>query len=489
MAKDPDPLQGWIQRENMALLTDLYQLTMAAGYFKNQVHDKRACFEYFFRELPPHSGFAVFAGLEQMLDGISAMRFSRSDLAYLSATVGFPDDVISFLSDFRPELDVYAMAEGEIVFPHEPIVRVEGPLLAAQLVETYILNALNYPTLIATKTARVCLAAEGDPVLEFGLRRAQGPDGGLTGARAAYIGGAAATSNVLAGKVYGIPVKGTHAHSWVMSHESELESFRAYARAFPNATVLLVDTYDTLASGVPNAIKAFKELRQKNPNVRAAVRLDSGDLARLSKEAYKMLTAAGFNDPQIVGSNDLNEDLIADLKRQGARINAWGVGTHLITGYDFPALGGVYKVVAVEEDGKWRPRLKVAGNPEKTTDPDRKQVYRLFNGRGAPRADVLCPADQTAPGPGHVTAMDRERFYREYVFEAERVEPLLQKVMEKGKIAGARPGLDQVRDRAQAGIAALPDEMKRLRNPDLYPVLLGPELAATKKRLLQEGLK
>jgi nicotinate phosphoribosyltransferase len=489
MGKEPDPLAGWVRRENMALMTDLYQLTMVAGYFKNHIHDKRASFEYFFRELPPHSGFAVFAGLEQMLDGLAAMRFSDSDLAYLSETVGFPDDVIAFLSGFKPELDVWAMAEGMIVFPHEPVVRVEGPLFAAQLVETYLLNALNYPTLIATKAARVCLAAEGDPVLEFGLRRAQGPDGGLSGARAAYIGGAAATSNVLAGKVYGIPVKGTHAHSWVMSHGSELESFRAYARTFPNATVLLVDTYDTLASGVPNAIKAFKELRKKNPNVRAAIRLDSGDLARLSKEAYKMLTAAGFNDPQIVGSNDLNEDLIADLKRQGAKINAWGVGTQLITGYDFPALGGVYKVVAVEEDGEWRPRLKVAGNPEKTTDPDRKQVYRLLTEQGTPKADVLCAVDHPAPGRGAVTATDRERFYREYIFEPDRVEPLLQPVMVQGKIKGERPGLDQVRDRAQAGINALPDEMKRLRNPDLYPVLLCPGLAATKQRLLREGLK
>jgi len=240
---------------------------------------------------------------------------------------------------------------------------------------------------------------------------------------------------------------------------------------------------------VPNAITAFKELRKKNPNVRAAIRLDSGDLARLSKEAYKMLTAAGFNDPQIVGSNDLNEDLIADLKRQGAKINAWGVGTQLITGYDFPALGGVYKVVAMEDDGEWRPRLKVAGNPEKTTDPDRKQVYRLYNGQGAPEADVLCPVDAPAPGPGRVAAMDRERFYRQHEFEPERVVPLLQKVMEKGRIVSDHPGLDQVRDRAQAGIAALPDEMKRLRNPDRYQVLLCRELAATKQRLLREGSK
>ena len=489
MRKENDPLQTWINREGMALVTDFYQLTMVTGYFKTGIHEKRVAFEYFFRDLPPHSGFAVFAGLEQMLDGVAALRFSGSDLAYLQDTLGFDRDVIEFLADFRPKLDIWAAPEGSVVFPHEPLARVEGPLAAAQFVETFILNALNYPTLIATKAARMCLAAEGDPVMEFGLRRAQGPDGGLGGARAAYIGGCAATSNVLAGRVFAIPVRGTMAHSWVMSHASELESFRAYAEIFPNAAVLLVDTYDTMKSGVPNAIKVFKEMRKKNPNVRAAVRLDSGDLARLSKDAYRALTAAGFSDPQIVGSNDLDEDLIADLKRQDAKINSWGVGTHLITSRDYPALGGVYKVVAVEEDGTWAPRLKVAGNPEKTTDPDRKQAYRLFNAAGNPLADVLYPADSPAPRQGPVTGVDRKRFYEEYSFDAARVEPLLIKVMEKGKLKGQRPGLEQIRERAQAGINLLREEMKRLRNPDVYPVILSPELAEIKKRLLKRSAR
>lgn len=480
-----DPLMPWIRREGMALLSDLYQLTMAAGYLKTGIHDKRAAFEYFFRELPPHSGFAVFAGLEQALSGIANLGFSKSDLEYLENTVGFDREVVDFFGGFRAEVDVWAMPEGTVVFPHEPLLRVEGPLAACQLVETYVLNALNYPTLIATKAARVCLAAEGDPVLEFGLRRAHGPDGGLSGSRAAYIGGCAATSNALAGKVFGIPVAGTHAHSWIMSHPSELEAFRAYARIYPNNSILLVDTYDTLGTGMPNAVKVFKELKKKNPGVRAAIRLDSGDLARLSKEAYKQLLAAGFNDPRIVASNDLDEDLIADLKRQGAKINSWGVGTNLITSRDHPALGGVYKVVAVEESGEWIPRLKVASNPGKTTDPDRKQVVRLKNAQGAPLADLLCPARGPFPKPGRVQAVDRERFYDSREFEASAEEEMLVQAMEMGKIKTSED-LETIRDRALKEIASLPEEMKRLRNPDIYPVMLSPELARTKQGLLSK---
>jgi nicotinate phosphoribosyltransferase len=426
----------------------------------------------------------VFAGLEQLLQGIENLSFSASDLEYLGGTVGFDGEVLDYLRSFRAEVDLWAMAEGTAVFPHEPLVRVEGPLAAAQLIETYLLNALNYPTLVATKAARVCLAALGDPVLEFGLRRAQGPDGALIGSRAAYIGGCNATSNVMAGKLYGIPVAGTHAHSWVMAHPTELEAFEAYARIYPDSCLLLVDTYDTLKSGVPNAIRVFKDLQKKRPSVRAAIRLDSGDLAKLSKEAYKMLVAAGFNDPLIVASNDLEEDLIADLKRQGAKINSWGVGTHLITSRDYPALGGVYKLVAVEEGGVWKPRLKVAGNPEKTTDPDRKQVVRLFGPSDVPLADVMILADHGEVKAGAVEGVDRERFYEKRTFTATRVEPLLNKVMTGGVRVGEAPTLDEVRARAQAQIAALPDETKRLRNPDIHPVLLSPDLARTKERLL-----
>ncbi len=485
MKKIKEPLLPWVGREGMALCTDLYQLTMIAGYLKTGVHEKRSAFEYFFRELPSHAGFGVFAGLEQALSGLEKLRFSESDLEYLRESAGFDGEVIEFLSRFKPEVDVWAMEEGEVVFPGEPLLRVEGPLASAQLVETYLLNALNYPTLIATQAARICLAAEGDPVLEFGLRRAQGPDGGLSGSRAAYIGGCSGTSNVLAGKAYGIPVRGTHAHSWVMSHGSELEAFRAYARVFPNSSIMLVDTYDTLKSGVPNAIAAFKELRKNNPSVRAAIRLDSGDLARLSKEAHRMMSEAGFKDPMIVASNDLDADLIADLKRQGARINAWGVGTHLITSYDYPALGGVYKIVAVMEKGEWSPRLKIASTPEKTTDPDRKRVARLLDSSGHPLADVLYALDEDIPAGGTIHALDRMNPLHEYEFEAARVRPLLNKVMEGGKITAPMPSVEEIRDKAQASISSLIVEMKRLRNPERYAVALSPGLAELKKRLLR----
>ena len=481
-----DPYKAWFERHNMGLLTDLYELTMLIGYLKTGLNERRVAFEFFFRELPPHSGFAVFAGLEGLLKGIENMSFSESDLEYLEKSAGFDQEVIDYLASFHPKVDVWAMPEGTTVFPYEPLVRVEGPLAAAQLLETYVLNALNYPTLVATKAARTSLAALGDPVLEFGLRRAQGPDGGVTGARAAYIGGCAATSNVLAGKIYGIPISGTHAHSWVMSHDSELEAFKAYARVFPGSCLLLVDTYDTLRSGVPNAIKVFEELRRSDPDVKAAIRIDSGDLARLSKEAHKQLEEAGFKNPRIVGSSDLDEDLIADLKRQGAKINAWGVGTHLITSRDYPALGGVYKVVAVQEDGEWQPRLKVAGNPEKTTDPDRKKVVRLYNGNGRPTADVLCHQGGEGPCSGKIRAVDRERLHRVFTYDARQTEPLLHKVMEKGRVLSDHPALEDIKERAGNQIELLPDEMKRLRNPHVYPVLLTEELAKVKNDLMNE---
>ena len=294
-----------------------------------------------------------------------------------------------------------AVPEGTLVYPHLPIVRVEGPLAEAQFLETAILNALNYPTLVATKTARICLAATGDPVIEFGLRRAQGPDGGLSGSRASYVGGGSGTSNVLAGKLFGVPVRGTHAHSWVMSFDDELTAFRAYAQVYPESCLLLVDTYDTLRSGVPNALTVFKELRERDPAVRAAIRLDSGDLARLSKAAYRAFTEAGFADPLILASSELDEDLIADLKRQGAKINAWGVGTHLITASNHPALGGVYKLVAAQDaHGEWEPRIKVSSNLGKMTDPGRKRVVRYRDADGRPLGDVLyLQTEQPAAGP------------------------------------------------------------------------------------------
>ncbi len=478
-------LGPWFRREGLALLTDLYELTMMAGYAREGRDQRRVCFEYFFRSLPPNTGFAVAAGLDNFLGYLEHLRFHEDDLAYLRSLNFFDEGFFDILARFRPRCTVRAIAEGTLVYPHEPIVQLEGTIFETQLVETALLNLLNYQTLIATKAARVCLAADGDPVLEFGLRRAHGPDGGLSGSRAAHIGGCTSTSNVLAGKVYGIPVSGTHAHSWVMSFDSELDAFRAFARHYPDRCVLLVDTYDTIASGVPNAITVFKELQAQGRAVRPAIRLDSGDLAKLSKQAYHLMRAAGFDDPLIVASNDLDEDLIADLKRQGARINCWGVGTHLITSHDCPSLNGVYKLVAVEEDGVWLPRIKISSNPEKATDPGRKQVVRYFDEERLPIGDVLYDADEDWAIHGNVLGRRRTQPHLETRLRgAADARPLLEEVLRDGQRVAATPPVPEIRRRALEQIAALPEEFKRLRNPEIYRVFLSGRTGRTKDELL-----
>jgi nicotinate phosphoribosyltransferase len=493
-ADRPDVSQRWARRENLALLTDFYQLTMMGGYRKTGREDITACFNYVFRELPPHNGFAVTAGLEQLLDLVERLRFDGQDIDYLRTLNVFDDTFLDYLSTFRVRCDIQAIPEGSVVFPHEPIVQVEGPLIQAQLLETAVLNMLNYPTLIATKAARIRQACGNDNLVEFGLRRAQGPDGGLSGSRAAYIGGADSTSNVLAGKVYGIPVTGTHAHSWVMSFDDELSAFRSYAECYPNP-VLLVDTYDTLTSGIPNAVTVFKELRAAGRTVRAAIRLDSGDLARLSKAAYAMFKSEGFDDPLIVASNELNEDLIADLKRQGAPINSWGVGTQLITSSEHPALGGVYKLVAVKTpDGAWRPKIKLSSNPMKMTDPGRKQVVRYAAEDGHYLADIIYAEDELPQvaddgllTPPILFADRQDSSYLHGVAGAASCRYLLQTVMRDGIRVEASPSLEQVRARAARQIAALPEEKRRLRYPDTYTVGLSPALTAAKVRLAAQA--
>jgi len=481
----PDTALNWMKRRDLALLTDFYELTMLYGFWKNGRHKQKACFEYFFRELPPHTGFALFAGLEQVLDYIRNFSFREEDLTYLKES-GFPGEFLAYLRDFHLELDLWAVSEGTVVFPCEPLVRVEGSLASAQLLETFLLNALNYPTLVATKTARICYAAEGDPVMEFGLRRAQGPDGGMAGTRAAFIGGCTGTSNTLAGRLFGIPVRGTHAHSWVMSFESELEAFRAYVEAFPEHPVLLVDTYDPLMSGIPNAVQVFQELREKGRTVRGAIRLDSGDLAKLSKEAWRLFRQAGFSDPMIIGSNELEEDLIADLKRQKAKVNSWGVGTHLITSKDYPALGGVYKIVAVEGKNGWEPKIKTSGNISKITDPGCKQVVRYHLPSGAPLADLLYLEGEKVQKK-RIKAYDRENIIKEVSFSAGDGAPLLQKVVEKGKILKTPEPLGEIRKRAAANLSALAEEYRRLRYPQTYNVLLSPGTARVKQKLLEKA--
>jgi len=475
----------WYRREGLALLTDLYELTMIAGQRKENHADQEVAFDYFFRTLPPHAGFAISAGLGPFLDYLEHLRFEADDIEYLRSLDIFDDEFLAFLKDFRPTCTVRAVPEGTLVFPHEPIIQVEGSIVAAQLIETALLNIVNFQTLIATKAARICLAAEGEPVIEFGLRRAHGPDGGLSGARAAYIGGCSSTSNVLAGKVYGVPVSGTHAHSWVMSFPNELEAFRAFARHYPDRCVLLVDTYDTVESGVPNAIRVFQEMAAQGRPVRAAIRLDSGDLAKLSKIAHKQMTEAGLEDPLIVASNDLDEDIIADLKRQGAKVNAWGVGTHLITSYDCPALSGVYKLVALREAGRWQPRMKISSNIEKATDPGRKRVVRYFGPHGDPIGDLICEEDEAFPTAGVIAGRGRTRPHIETrLRDAARAEELLTPVFVDGRRIAESPPIDALRERALDQVASLPDEFKRLRNPEVYRVILSETIGRWKEEIL-----
>ncbi len=497
-----DVSQRWARRDDLALLTDFYQLTMMGGYRKTGREDLAACFNYVFRDLPPHNGFAIAAGLEQLLDLVEGLRFTDQDIRYLASLKVFDSAFLQYLRTFRVTCTVEAVPEGTVVFPHEPVLQVQGPLIQAQLLETAILNMLNFQTLIATKAARIRLACGGDNLVEFGLRRAQGPDGGLSGSRAAYIGGTDSTSNVLAGKVFGIPVRGTHAHSWVMSFDDELSAFRAYADCYPDP-ILLVDTYDTLTSGLPNAVTVFKELRAAGRPARAAVRLDSGDLARLSKAAHRMFSDAGFEDPLIVASNELTEDLIADLKRQGARINSWGVGTHLITSSDHPALGGVYKLVAVKSGQEaWKPRIKLSSNPMKMTDPGRKRVVRFADAEGRYLADIIRLRDEpldmdsctSTPDTNDPRQRDPVLFadrhdssYLRGIRGAAACEQLLRTVMRQGVRVGPRPSLEEIRARARAQVAALPEETRRLRNPEIYTVGLSPSLAEEKVRLAAEA--
>ena len=378
---------------NLTLLTDLYELTMMQGYFKNPTN-QTVIFDMFYRVNPCGGSFAITAGLELMIEYIENLHFSDKDIEYLRSLHIFEDDFLEYLRSFHFTGDIYAIPEGTVVFPREPLVKVIAPIMEAQLVETAILNIINHQSLIATKAARVCYAARGDGIMEFGLRRAQGPDAGIYGARAAIIGGCAGTSNVLTGQMFNVPVLGTHAHSWIMSFPDELTAFRAYARLYPTACILLVDTYDTLKSGVPNAIKVFQEMKEAGiPLTFYGIRLDSGDLAYLSKKAKKMLDAAGFSDAVISASNDLDENLISSLKLQGAAINSWGVGTNLITSKDCPSFGGVYKLAAIldKETGKFIPKIKLSENAEKITNPGNKTIRRIYNKEtGKIIADLIC---------------------------------------------------------------------------------------------------
>jgi len=468
------------------MLTDLYQLTMMYGYYKEGMQDNEGIFDLFFR---PKEAivYAVMAGTESVVNYINNLHFSDEDVQYLRSLKLFDEDFLSYLKELRFTGELYAMPEGTIVFPYEPLVRVRAPIMQAQLIETAMLTFVNHQTLIATKASRICYAASGDSVLEFGLRRAQGADAGIYGARAAVIGGCNATSNVLTGQMFDIPVSGTHAHSWVMSFPDEVSAFRAYARIFPDTCLLLVDTYDTLKSGVPNAIKVFDELRASGHEP-VGIRLDSGDLAYLSKKARKMLDAAGYPKTVIAASSDLDEFLIRDLKTQGACISVWGVGTRLITSEGNPALGGVYKMSGEVVKGELVPKIKVSDNPAKVTNPGYKKVFRLYDADGMAIADLIALNDETIDSTKPLRIFDPVQTYKSMTLTNYTVRELLVPVFIDGKQVYECPDIHAITKYAKKEFDSMWDEYKRLLVPHTYKVDLSDGLYDLKQYLLREAV-
>lgn len=471
---------------NLTMLTDLYQLTMMYGYFKHDMQENEAVFDLFFRQTRENSAYAVMAGLDSAIDYINSLHFGEADIEYLRSLKLFDEPFFDYLREFRFTGEIYAIPEGTVVFPFEPLLRMKAPIMEAQLMETALLNLINHQTLIATKASRVVYAANGDGVLEFGLRRAQGPDAGVLGARAAIIGGCVATSNVMTAQLFDIPCKGTHAHSWVMSFPDELSSFRAYAETFPDSCLLLVDTYDTLHSGVPNAITVFRELREKGYEP-VGIRLDSGDLAYLSKIARGMLDDAGFPAVKIYASSDLDEAVIRDLKLQGARVDTWGVGTKLITSDDCPALGGVYKMSAEVIDGEIIPKIKRSDNPVKITNPGYKKVYRLYKKKnGKAIADLITLHDETIDESKPLRIFDPAQTWKSMVLNDFTARELLVPVYVNGEQVYQSPTVSEIQAYAKQELSTMWEEYKRLLNPHVYKVDLSDKLYDLKQKLLRE---
>ncbi len=477
-----------VAQRNLTLLTDLYQLTMMNGYLKKGNLDEVAVFDVFFRQNDMIT-YSLACGLEQVVEYILNLHFGDEEIEYLESLKIFDADFIEYLKTFKFTGDVYAVPEGTVVFPGEPILTVKAPILQAQLVETAILNIMNFQTLIATKSAKICYSAKGDTVMEFGLRRAQAPDAGIYGARAAVIGGCKVTSNVLAGKMFGIPVAGTHAHSWVMNFADEYTAFMEYAKTYPDNALLLVDTYDTLNQGVPNAIKVFDYLKE-NGHKPKGIRLDSGDLAYLSKKARKMLDDAGHTETIICASGDLDEYSINSLKNQGARIDLWGVGTKLITSADMPALGGVYKLSAViDKDGKVTPKIKLSNNTAKITNPGFKNIYRVYdNQTGKAEADFIYLRDEEGTIDTskplelvHPTERWKKTTFTDYTLRSLQVD-----VIKGGELVYKLPTLNEIKEYAQNELESFWDEYKRLDRPHVYKVDLSDGLYQLKRDMLDE---
>lgn len=479
-----------MSKRNLTLLTDLYELTMMQGYYEKG-QNENVIFDVFFRQNPCNNGYSVCAGLDQVIDYIKNLHFTYDDVDYLRGLGIFKEDFLHYLSGFHFSGDIYAIPEGTVVFPKEPLLKVVAPIMEAQLVETAILNIINHQSLIATKTSRIVFAANGDGIMEFGLRRAQGPDAGLYGARAAMIGGCVGTSNVLAGQMFDVPVMGTHAHSWIMSFPDEYTAFKTYAEMYPDNCTLLVDTYDTLKSGVPNAIRVFQEFKDAGkPLIKYGIRLDSGDLAYLSKEARKMLDEAGFPEATICASNDLDEFLLHDLKMQGAAIDSWGVGTNLITSKDCPSFGGVYKLAAIQnEEGEFVPKIKISENTEKITNPGNKTIYRIYEkASGKIKADLICFADEVIDPKQDLLLFDPMDTWKKTKLAGGtyNVREILLPIFKNGECLYKSPTLKEIAAYCREEKDTLWDETKRLFYPHRVYVDLSQKLYAVKQSLLNQ---
>ena len=479
-----------MEPRNLTLLTDLYELTMMQGYFREKDANETVIFDAFYRTNPDGNAFSICAGLEQVIDYVKNLHFDDADIEYLRGLGIFDEDFLEYLHNFKFSGNIYAIPEGTVVFPREPLVKVIAPIMEAQLVETAILNIINHQSLIATKTSRIVFAARGDGIMEFGLRRAQGADAGTYGARAAMIAGCIGTSNVLAGKLFDVPVKGTHAHSWIMSFPDELTAFRAYAKLYPSACILLADTYDTLGSGVPNAIRVFQEMRDAGiPLTFYGIRLDSGDLAYISKKARKMLDDAGFPDAVISASNDLDEYLIDSLKIQGAAITSWGVGTNLITSKDCPSFGGVYKLAAIMDrhTGKFIPKIKLSENTEKVTNPGNKTIQRIYDKEtGKIIADLICLVDEEFDEKNSLLLFDPiETWKKTHLAPGTyTMRELLVPIFKNGECVYESPKVMDIREYCKKEQETLWDESRRLVNPHEIHVDLSNELLHMKAQLL-----
>lgn len=472
---------------NNTLLTDFYEITMANGYFKNNMQNETAYFDMFFRKVPDNAGFAIMAGVEQVIEYLENLRFEEEDIEFLRKKGIFCEEFLNYLKNFKFECDVWAIPEGTPIFPNEPILTVRGPLIQAQFIETMLLLTVNHQSLIATKCNRIVRAAEGRPVMEFGSRRAQGTGGAVLGARAAYIGGAAGTACTVTDKLYGVPALGTMAHSWIQSFDSEYEAFKAYALCYPKNCTLLVDTYNVLKSGIPNAIKVFDDVLKPMGIRPQGVRIDSGDITYLTKQTRKMLDAAGYEDVKIVVSNSLDEHIIRDILKQGACIDSFGVGERLITSKSEPVFGGVYKMVALEKEGKTIPKIKISENVAKITNPCFKKVYRLFsNESGKAIADVLTLADEVIDDTKEYEIFDSEHTWKRKTLTNFTAVELQIPIFEKGKCVYKSPSLKEIRNYCEEQLDKIWDEVKRFENPHEYYVDLSQSLWNVKYKLLSD---